>query len=165
MITRVICSFQTTTQVGKTFGSLWNDDGNGNDNATNRWFYRSNEEKLIVLHVWNAFWRGLPNDDVKFSYLRFERQCNTEAINLSLSAFTWKSFLPSKRKCTSLVLYNVTNMDNRITLNLMQSSVLMWHFSCSSRRSFLNSQISLHSLWGSETSLDPRSYFLVLYQR
>ena len=36
-------------------------------------------------------WRSLPNGDVKFSYLRFWRQGEPEAVNLSYSAFTWKS--------------------------------------------------------------------------
>ena len=71
--------------------------------------------KLIVLHVQHAFgamfWRSLPNDNVKFSYLTFWRQRELAAVNLSFFAVTWKIFVPSKRKCTSPILYNVTNME------------------------------------------------------
>ena len=55
--------------------------------------------KIIVLQVRHAFgamfWRSLPNDDVKFSYLRFWRQRELAAVNLLLFAFSWKSFVPS----------------------------------------------------------------------
>ena len=47
------------------------------------------------------FWRSLPNDDVKLSYLRFWRQRELAAVNLSFFAITWKPFLPSRRKCSS----------------------------------------------------------------
>ena len=71
--------------------------------------------KLIVLHVQHAFgamfWRSLPNDNVKFSYLTFWRQRELAAVNLSFFAVIWKIFVPSKRKCTSPILYNVTNME------------------------------------------------------
>ena len=71
--------------------------------------------KIIVLqgqHAFGAmFWRSLPNDKVKFSYLRFWRQRELAAVNLSLFAFTWKPFVPSKRKCTPPILYDVTNME------------------------------------------------------
>ena len=66
--------------------------------------------KIIVLRVWHAFWCNLPNDDVKFSYLRFWRKRELDAVNLSFSAFTWKPFVPSKRKYGSPILYNVINM-------------------------------------------------------
>ena len=48
---------------------------------------------------------------VKFSYLRFWRQCKLAAVNLSLFAFTWKPFVPSGRKCSSPILYNLINME------------------------------------------------------
>ena len=71
--------------------------------------------KIIVLQAqhafWCNFWRSLPNDDVKFSFLRFCRQRELAAVNLSFFAFTWKPFVPSKRKCTPPILYNVMNME------------------------------------------------------
>ena len=56
------------------------------------------------------FWRSLPNDNVKFSYLRFWRQRELAEVNLSFFAFTWKTFVPSKWKCTPPILYNVTTL-------------------------------------------------------
>ena len=71
-------------------------------------------KKIIVLHVHYAFgamfWRSLPNDNVKFSYLRFWRQRELAEVNLSFFAFTWKTFVPSKWKCTPPILYNVTTL-------------------------------------------------------
>ena len=64
--------------------------------------------KIIVLHVQHAFWcirlTYLSNDEVKVSYLRFWRQQEPAAVNLSFSALTWKPFVPSKRKCISPIL-------------------------------------------------------------
>ena len=51
------------------------------------------------------FWRSLPNDDVKFSYLSFWRQHEPAAMNLSFSASTWKPFVPIKWKHTSSILF------------------------------------------------------------
>ena len=82
------------------------------------------------------FWRSLLNDEVKFSYFRFWRQHGVAAVNLSFFAFTWKPFVPSKRKC-SLKVHKIIAKD----LTLTQSSILMWRFRCSCRRSFLNSLI------------------------
>ena len=84
------------------------------------------------------FWHSLPNDDVKFSYLRFRRKREHAAVNLSFFAFTWKPFVPSERKWSSPILYNVINLESQKTL-LTQSSILMWRFPCSCRRSLLNS--------------------------
>ena len=50
----------------------------------------------------------LPNDDVKYSYLRFWRQRELAGVKFSFFALTWK---PSKRKNTPPILYNVTNME------------------------------------------------------
>ena len=56
--------------------------------------------------------RSRPNKVVKFSYLWFWRQREPAAVNLSFFAFTWKPFVPSKRKCTSPILYDVNiNME------------------------------------------------------
>ena len=57
------------------------------------------------------FWRSLPSNDVKFSYMRFWRQRESAAVNLSFSGFIWKSFVASKRKYTSPSSYNVTTME------------------------------------------------------
>ena len=80
-------------------GNLSFDDGNINDNATNQWFDWLNEEKQSCCTCGTLFgamfWRSLPNDDVKFSYLWFWRQRELAAVNLSLFAFTWKPFVPS----------------------------------------------------------------------
>ena len=43
--------------------------------------------------------------------------------------------MPSKRKYTSPILDNVTDMEKSQTLNLTQSSILTWRFRCSNRRS------------------------------
>ena len=71
--------------------------------------------KIIVLHVQHAFWcnflRSLPNDDVKFSFLRFWWQREPAIVNNSFFAFTWKPFVPSKRKCTPPLLFYVTTLE------------------------------------------------------
>ena len=101
-------------------------------------------EKIIVLHVrplFDAiFWRSLSNDVVKFSYLRFWRQRELAALNLSFFAFAWKTFVPSKRKWTSPILYITwPTWNHRKTLNITQRSIFTWRFRCNRRRSFLNS--------------------------
>ena len=69
----------------------------------------------------------------KFSYLRLYQQRQPAVLNLALFAFTWKPFLPRKRKrYTSPIFCSVTN-----TNNCLRSSVWKWRFRCSSRRSFL----------------------------
>ena len=104
------------TKLSLTYpiGSLRFDDGTVND-VTNQWFDWLNEEKYSCCTCGTLFgpkaWRSLPNDDVKFSFLRLWRQRELAAVNLSLFAFTWKPFVPSKRKCGSPTLYNVINME------------------------------------------------------
>ena len=111
------------------FRSLRFEDGNVNARAAR-----------LLLQCFDVEYSSLPNDDVKFSYLKFWRQRKLAAVDLSLFAFTWKPFVPSKRKCSSPILYNVINMEyNRKRLNLTQSSILMSRFRCSCHRSFLNS--------------------------
>ena len=44
-------------------------------------------------------------------YLRFLRQREPVAENLSFFTFTWKSLVPSKWKCTSITLYNLNNLE------------------------------------------------------
>ena len=86
---------------------------------------------------------------MKFSYLRFWRQRELAAVNLSFFAFKWKPFVPSKRKCTPPICTTWSTWNNRKRLSLTQSTILMWRFPCSCRRSFLNSLIgSLRSYDG-----------------
>ena len=60
--------------------------------------------KVIVLHVWHLFWwRSRSNDDMKVSLLRFWRQRQAAAVNLSFFTFA--------RKCTSPISYNVSNLE------------------------------------------------------
>ena len=59
--------------------------------------------KVIVLHVRHLFWwRNRSNDDMKVSLLRFWRQRRPTVVNLSFFVFA--------RKCTSPILYNVSNL-------------------------------------------------------
>ena len=132
----LICGVVVAVPVIVAKAPLRFDDGNVNDNATNQWFNWLNEECSTLFDA--MFWRCLQNDDVKFSYLTFSRQHELAAVNLSVFACTWKPFVPSRRKCTPPILYNATNMKWK-RLNLTQSSILMWPFRCSCRRSFLNS--------------------------
>ena len=71
-----------------------------------------------VAHVQHVFWcwRSPPYDKVKFSCLRFWLQRDpTASVNLWLFPFAcdswWKPFVPSKRKCSSPLLYNVINVE------------------------------------------------------
>ena len=71
--------------------------------------------KILVLHVRHAFWctffwRSLPNEDEKFSYLKFWRQRQHAAINCSFFASTRLVFVQGKRKHTPPILSNATNM-------------------------------------------------------
>ena len=49
--------------------------------------------------------------------------------------------MPSKRKYTSPILDNVTDIKKSQTLKLTQSAILTWRFRCSSRRNFSNSHL------------------------
>ena len=74
-------------------------------------------QKLIILHMQHELFEanfscGLPNNKVKFSFLRFWQQCKPSAINLPFSAFAWKPCAPRQwwvHQCPKL--YNVTNME------------------------------------------------------
>ena len=55
-------------------------------------------KKKILLHVRHAFCCNFltycrPNDNVKFSYLRFWRQRELPAVNLPFFALSWKPFM------------------------------------------------------------------------
>ena len=106
----------------------------------------------------SMFWRSLANDDVKFLYLWFWRHHECAAVNLSVSAFTWKPFVASKRKCTPPIICTTwPTWHNRKRLNLTQSSILMWRFRFSCRRGFLNSLIYCLFKSGEDLDIWPRS--------
>ena len=65
------------------------------------WMKKNNRAARAARFLVQMFWRSLPNDDVKFSYLRFWQQSEVAAVNLSPFAFTWKPFVPNKRKRSS----------------------------------------------------------------
>ena len=72
--------------------------------------------KTIVLHVLHAFWWNFFHIVFKmttwnFLYLKIWRQRELAAVNISISAFTWKPFVKRKRKCTSPNLLNVINLE------------------------------------------------------
>ena len=91
-------------------------------------------EKIIVLHVRHAFW-------CNFLTVWRREIFIFEDDNSTCSS---KSFILCQAKQTKVhFAYFFTTWDNHKTLNLTQSSILMWRFLCSSRRSFLNSLISL----------------------
>ena len=92
--------------------------------------------KIIVLHhrarllvqCFNAVCQTMVRN------VQFWSTDENAAVNLSFFVFTWKPFIPRKRLfCTTWSTWN-----NRKTLNLTQSSALMWSFRCSRRRSFLS---------------------------
>ena len=85
------------------------------------------------------FWRSLSKDDVKFSYLRFWRQRELAAVNLSLSPLHENLSYQASENAIRVFCTTSSTWNNRKWLNLTQSSILMWRFRCSYRRSFLNS--------------------------
>ena len=91
----------TTTSM-TLLGSLRFDDGNVNDNATNQWFDWLNEEYNRAARAarlfGTLFWRSLPNDGVKFSYLRFWQQRELAAVNLSLFCLYMKTIRTKQAK-------------------------------------------------------------------
>ena len=92
------------------------------------------------------FWRSLPNDHVKFSYLRFWRQRWLEALKPPLVFHSFPlhetGHLCQASKSTLRLFCTMWwTWNNRKRLNLTQSSILMGRFRCSCRRSFLNSLI------------------------
>ena len=71
--------------------------------------------KIIVLHVRHAFCCKFLTQSAKWrrEIYGFEVLVQREptAVNLSFSAFAWKPFVPSKRKCSSPILNNVSNLE------------------------------------------------------
>ena len=141
------------------------DGDNVNDNTSNQWFDWLNKEKWSCSTLFGAmFWRSLPNDHVKIAYLRFSSK--------SFILYLYMKTIRTKRAeiCATWPTWN-----NRKRLNLTQSSILMWRFRCSCRRSFLNSLLSLlgqpclHSItartsncvlevpWGNNRELEAKS--------
>ena len=132
--------------------SLRSDHSNDNDNATNQWFDWLNEAKeacyTCSTHFGAIFWRSLSNDDVKFSYLSFRRQCESAAENLFYSPPLHEKPSCQASECT-LRLFRATwpIWNNRKTLNLTQS------FRCNSRRSFLHSLLIIGRRWNNRNRL------------
>ena len=85
------------------------------------------------------FWRSLPNDDVKFSYFRFWRQHEPAAVNLSFFDFHDNNSCQANESAPRPFCSTWPTWNNRKTLNLTQSPILIWRFCCSCHRSILNS--------------------------
>ena len=127
--------------------SLRFDDGNVNHNATNQWFDSLNEEndraahaaRFLVqcfdvvwqmttwnFHIWDSYDNGSSQQLIFHSLpLHENHSCQASESALRLFCTTWSTW------------------NNRKRLNLTQSSILMWSFPCTCRRSFLNSLIKL----------------------
>jgi len=88
-------------------------------------------QKLIILHMQHKLFEAnfscsLPNNNVKFSFLRFWQQCKPSAIYLPFSAFAWKPFAPRQWRCTNALNCTMWPTWNCKTLTL--SSISMWRF-------------------------------------
>ena len=86
------------------------------------------------------FWRSLPNDDAKF--LTTTRARNSKSFLLCLYM---KTFRTNQAKVHST---NFVQRDQHgiIAKDLTQSSILLWRFRCSCRRSLLNSLLGSFSI-------------------
>ena len=71
--------------------------------------------KIIVQHVRHTFWCNFLTQSARWRREIFILEVPTTsepaAVNISLSGFTWKPFVPSNGKNTSLISYNVSNME------------------------------------------------------
>ena len=77
---------------------------------------------------------------MKSSHLKFWRKREPAAVNPSFFAFAWKRlWCQASESAPRLFCTTWPTWNNRKTLNLTKSSILMWRLCCSSRRSFLNS--------------------------
>lgn len=85
------------------------------------------------------FWSSLPNENVKFSFSRFWEQRKLSAVNHSLPLN--ENHLGHASK-SALHLFCTTR-----PTNLMQSSISMRRFGCSSCHSFFNSLIMYQAYW------------------
>ena len=98
--------------------------------------------KIIVLHVRHAFWWKFSTYSVKRrgEILIFEVLSTSRARSsiFFILCFCMK-IVRAKQAKSVLCLFCTTwpTCNNSKTLNLAQSSILIWRFRCSSRRSFL----------------------------
>jgi len=107
-------------------GSVRNDKSNVYDNTTNEWFDWLNEA-----HFWCNFWHSMPEDALKFSFLRFWPQHKPLALNLSFFASCMKiSFCQGSERQLRLLCTMWPRWHNQKTLYLNQSSILILHFHC-----------------------------------
>ena len=140
-------------------GSWANDVSNGNNHSTNQWFDWLNEEKYLCCmcgRLFGAiFLSSLPNDNVKFSFSRFWEQCKLSAVTLSLPLNENHSCQASK---SALHLFCTTR-----PTNLMQSSISMIHFGCSSCHSFFNSPIMYQAYWKLAQVSSPNTWSIKFY--
>ena len=110
------------------------------------WMRKNNRAARAARFCCN-FWRSLPNDDVKFSFLRFWRQREPAAVNIFHSLPLHDNHSWQARESAFHLFYTLwPAWNHRKTLNLTQSSIFMWLFRCSSRRCFLNFQIDPKSV-------------------
>ena len=85
------------------------------------------------------FLSSLPNDNMKFSFSRFWEECKLSAVTLS---FPLNENHLGQASKSALHLFCTTR-----PTNLMQSSISMIHFGCSSCHSFFNSLIMYQAYW------------------
>ena len=116
--------------------------------------------EIIVLLVRHAFWRifllSPRNDNAEFRFLTMQ----SAAVKLSFSTFSWNPSVPRQRN-SLLRLFRTTwrTWSNSKTINLTQSSILMWRFRCSNRHSFFkNSQLC------SSRKVDNNGYWKIIWE-
>ena len=73
------------------------------------WIKKNNRAARAARFLVQLFWRSLPNNDVKFSYLRFWRQRDTRSSKSFILCLYMKT-TPAKQ-AKVLILYKVTNME------------------------------------------------------
>ena len=112
--------------------------------TTTRWLI--DWETIIVLHVRHAFWWKFsaysvkrPREILIFEVLSTSRARSSKFFILCLSM----KIIRAKQAKSVLCLVCTTwpTWNNSKTLNPAQSSILIWRFHCSRRRSFLTSLI------------------------
>ena len=86
------------------------------------------------------FWRSMPNNHVEFPYLRLLRQREPVTVKSFILCLYLKNYSCQASESTlRLVSTTQQTWNDRITLNLTPSSILMWSSRCCSRRNFSNS--------------------------
>ena len=129
--------------------------------------------KIVVLHVRHAFWCNVLTLSAKrrreifiFEILTTTRARSSKSFSLCLSMKTVRT--TQAKVQFAYFVQRDQHMNHRKILNLTQSSILLWRFRCSSRRSFLNSLFtSLHTsveIWhrNSFHNEDRNSCYLVI---